>query len=537
MVSVGAMNSRTSWIVATVVVSIGILIGWWLGQSASQTGDSGQEIVQRDRPIQKLPSNERSRIPKIQKHPTGKAAFDLDAVDAGAIQGQRWLKFSDRDSMERFLSSLEGTGISLLGSIDALNALRIGFSDLNGLTGLLDGSEESGYIFPVTVPDVGAVDDGAPGFGRSLLQWLGIEGSIEGAGAGISVAVLDTGVGESSVFSDNIRRLNLIDLPDDLADLNGHGTAVASLIASQLGLAPGASLLSIRVANDNGTSDSFTLAQGVIAAADAGVNIINISMGSSGNSSILRSAIEYAQATGAIIVASAGNEGASQVSYPAGYEGVIAVGAIDANGNHLNFSNSGDVSISAPGLSVFAATTGEQGVLFTGTSSSSPIVAAAIANVMQTQNISARQAFDLLVQNSNDSGAPGYDSALGAGYLDIGRIIRLSDPTATDAAIASNYVTQGSNGSVLQVTVQNRGNTTLVNAPVKVTTPSGVVTLNVATLPAGKSQTFDLPLRTATVQQGQEIRIDSSVSLSSGGSDLNPSNNRRIDVHIPADAP
>jgi len=531
------MNSRLPWITVTMVITIGMLIGWWLGQSASQTGDAGQEIGQRVRPEQRPPSHERSRIPKIQKLPTGKAPFDLDARDAGAVQGQRWLRFSDRDSMERFLSRLEGSGISVLGSIDPLNALRIGFSDLDGLSSLLDGSEESGYIFPVTVPDVGTVDEGALGFGRSLLQWLGLEGSNQGAGTGISVAVLDTGIGESSVFSGSIRRINLVDLPANMADLNGHGTAVGSLIASELGLAPGASLLSIRVANDNGTSDSFTLAQGVIAAADAGVNIINISMGSSGDSSILRSAIEYAQATGAIVVASAGNDGANYVSYPAAYNGVVSVGAVDANGSHLNFSNSGDVTISAPGLSVFAASPGDQGVLFTGTSSSAPIVSSAIAYVMQTQNVSAQQAINMLVQYSNDAGAPGTDPALGAGYLDIGRINRLGDPTATDAAIASNYVTEGTNGSVLQVTVQNRGNTTLVNAPVQVTTPSGLVTLNVATLPAGKSQTFELPLVTATVQQGQEIRIDSSVSLSSGGTDLNPSNNRRVDVYTPADAP
>ena len=531
------MTSRTPWIIVTVVVTIGLLIGWRLGSSASQSGSSDETITARERPPQRAPGHEQSRIPKLEKRPTGKAAFDLDAIEAGAIQGQRWLRFSDRESMQRFLDSLEGSGISVLGSLDALNALRIGFSDMSGLAALLDGSEENGYIFPVTVPDVGTVDEGAVGFGRSLLQWLGVEGSIDGAGAGVSIAVLDTGVGQSSVFSDEIRRLNLIDLPGDLSDLNGHGTAVASLIASELGLAPGASLLAIRVANDDGFSDSFTLAQGVIAAADAGVNLINISMGSSGDSSILRAAIEYAQATGAIIIASAGNDGAGSVAYPAGYEGVIAVGAVDANGNHLSFSNSGNVTLSAPGLSVYAATTNEQAVLFTGTSGSAPIVTGAIANVMQTQNVSAQQAVNLLIDNSNDSGAPGNDPALGQGYVDIGRINRLSDPTATDAAIASNYVVQGTNGSVVQVTVQNRGNTTLVNAPVQVSTPTGVVTLNIATLPAGKSQTFEVPLRTGSVQEGQEVRIDSSVSLSSGGTDLNPSNNRRVDVLIPADAP
>ncbi|MEP4079350.1 S8 family peptidase [Haloferula sp.] len=531
------MKSRGTWFIAAMVISVGILIGWWLGQSASETDGSETAIAERERPAQRAQKHEQSRVPKLQKYPTGRAAFDPDALDAGAIQGQRWLSFSDRESMERFLNSLEGTGIRVIGSIDALNALRISFLDSSGLLALLDGTEDSGYIFPVTVPDVGTVQDGAVGFGRSLLQWLGVDGDNGTAGTGIRVAVLDTGVGTHSAFADNIRRTNLIELPADLADLNGHGTAVASLIASELGLAPGASLLSIRVADDNGSSDSFTLAQGVIDAADAGVNIINISMGSSGNSTILRSAIEYAQEAGAVIVASAGNDGSSAVAYPAGYEGVIAVGAVDATGSHLNFSNSGDVTLSAPGLSVFSAYPNDQQVLFTGTSSSAPIVSGAIAYVMESQNVSAIQAVDMLIAYSNDSGAPGADPSLGEGYIDLGRIDRLNDLGVTDAAIASNYVTQGTNGDILQVTVENRGNTTLINAPVEVTTPTGVVTLNVATLPAGKSQTFDLPLLTSTVQEGQEIRIDSSVSLSDGGADLKPSNNRRVDIHIPADAP
>jgi hypothetical protein len=156
---------------------------------------------------------------------------------------------------------------------------------------------------------------------------------------------------------------------------------------------------------------------------------------------------------------------------------------------------------------------------------------------MGTQNVTAEKALNLLLTYSNDAGAPGYDGSIGQGYVDVGRILRLSDLSVTDAAIASNHVIQGTNGEILQVTVQNRGNTTLVNAPVRVTTPTGVINLNVATLPAGKSQTFEVPLRSGSLPQGQEIRIDSSVTLSSGGTDFKPSNNRRIDVHIPADAP
>ena len=63
-------------------------------------------------------------------------------------------------------------------------------------------------------------------------------------------------------------------------------------------MAPGASLLSIRVADDNGSSDTFTLAQGILNAVQAGASIINISLGSYGDSPVLSDAVQYALSKG-----------------------------------------------------------------------------------------------------------------------------------------------------------------------------------------------------------------------------------------------
>ncbi|MGY8688851.1 MAG: S8 family serine peptidase, partial [Verrucomicrobiales bacterium] len=129
-------------------------------------------------------------------------------------------------------------------------------------------------------------------------------------------------------------------------EINGHGTAVASVAAgthaAAPGVAPAAQVLSFRVADSDGNSDSFTLAQGILAAAEAGADVINISLGSTGDSGVVEEAVNKAMAAGSTIVAAAGNNGADSLSYPAAYEGVISVGSVDAAGQHLDFSNTAE---------------------------------------------------------------------------------------------------------------------------------------------------------------------------------------------------
>jgi hypothetical protein len=285
---------------------------------------------------------------------------------------------------------------------------------------------------------------------------------------------------------------------------------------------------SYRVADDNGQSDSFLLAQGILAAMDAGVDIINISMGSYGNSALLHDAVKTALDAGVKIFASGGNEGYTQVSYPAAYEGVVGVGAVDANGTYLPFSNSGSVSITAPGLDLLTAWTGGKTVYFTGTSASSPIGAGVTAAVMSQggPKLTSSTAYGKVTDYLNDAGAPGEDPYYGGGTVDLGRVFQAGVAGIPDAAIAANYVFTNSNGQTqLQVVVQNRGTTTLINAPVQVTTPAGTSTMNVSTLQPGDITTFTLPL---TITDAG-ARVQSQVS--SGTGDIKPSNNRRTDVY------
>jgi len=516
------MKSRRTAPILIAAVLGGGLAGWWLTRTTIPEEAPRPVTKQAAPPMLSDPAPKAS---KLGERKTGMVRV-ADAAEAGALQNQRSIRFSDRDAYERFLAAAKGKGIAILGSIDQLNALHVGFLSLDELNALLDGSEESGFIFPVSLPTpkTEGVQDGAVGFGESLLSWLGITGDNSSYGKGRKFAVLDTG--STLPGADN---RYLVDPPEDPADWNWHGTGVVDLI---LQIAPAADVISWRVANDKGQSNSFIIAQAIVAAVAAGAEAINISMGSYGNSPIMRDAVDVALEANVMIFASAGNEGYEQLAYPAAYEGVVGVGAVDANGTYLNFSNTGNVTMTAPGLDLVTAWTGGQSVYFSGTSASTPISLGVLAAAASHNgnHISMRQAYERVISNLNDAGAPGLDNYYGIGMVDLGRALQAGQTGITDAAIASNFVSTGNGGQPqLQVTVQNRGTTTLVNTPVEVTTPAGTTKLNITTLQAGHITTFNLPL---SLKDGSAV-VQSRVEVSGGNPDLKPSNNRRTDVYTP----
>jgi hypothetical protein len=471
----------------------------------------------------------------------GRSAVDLRpddaATEAGAIPGQRFLIFPDQAALERFLAQAKGKGIAILGRLDSVHALRVGFLRAVDLEALLAGNEKTGFLFPVLVPDLpqGGVQPGAVGLGSNLISWLGVEGYDRSTwGSGVTIAVLDTGVSGLAGLA-NVRQINLVDPPSELSELNAHGTAVASLV---LQVAPGADVLSIRVADDFGASNSWLLAQGILQAADLGARVINISMGSYGESAIVDNAIDYARSLGAVVVAAAGNEGIGQLSYPAAYDGVVSTGGVDASGDHLLFSNSGSsLSMVAPGYDINTTGTEGETLSFSGTSASSPIVAGALAATMSnpvTPNLSANDALAALESNLNESGPPGADPLHGGGTINLGRVMRRNTKDIVDAAVASHWVEENGNASSLRVTVQNQGTAPIYNADLKVTTHAGTTPISVGSLTAGQIRTYTVPIAS---DNGVPMTFRSTLTLSNGQSDVNPANNRRSDVYTPSQAP
>ncbi|MFI9330711.1 type VII secretion-associated serine protease mycosin [Kitasatospora sp. NPDC052868] len=191
-------------------------------------------------------------------------------------------------------------------------------------------------------------------------------------GDGVVVAVLDSGV--NSEHQDLIGQV----LPgadfsgaktDGRLDNEGHGTAMASLIAATghgsqaglMGLAPKAKILPVKLSSSDAAPDvqQSELRQAIRFAADHGAKVINMSLGGyAGTDTEMRAAIKYAVSKDIVVVASAGNSGdkASPVDYPAAFPGVMAVAAVDEQGKVWEKSSFGpETTIAAPGVQVYHA--------------------------------------------------------------------------------------------------------------------------------------------------------------------------------------
>ncbi|PAW60128.1 MAG: hypothetical protein B9S37_10760 [Verrucomicrobiia bacterium Tous-C3TDCM] len=528
---------RNIWIGSATLGAV--VVGWLLGR-ATWVDAQAQKVVQTPTALPAIVDRKWGKRTSENERLQG---FTIDdaALKEGALLGQRSLIFATSEDLAAFLKRA-GDKVKVLNRIDALNALRIGFGDLTDLDGLLDGSEDMGYIFPAYTPNPsgGVVQADAKPLGNRLLEWLGLGEFDASLGKGVKIAILDTGVVPHPAYGDGVNNIFLIDGALDYADWNGHGTAAASLILGDNqqvpGAAPGAELSSWVVADRDGVSNSALIAQAIVAAADAGNQIISISMGSYGDSSLLRAAVEYAQSKNAILVISSGNDGYGQSAYPAAYskdyQNVVPAVALDALNNHLLFSNQAQTNaLSAPGWGVNAAYPGDQMVSFSGTSASAPIIAGSIAAVMSAQNCNAQQALAAIYKYTNEAGAAGYDPYTGAGAVNIGRILQKNTSGIYDAAAASHLITPPRTGVAanVQVNIQNQGTATLTNVPVEVTTPSGTSILSVPSLGAGEVKSFTLSLPNATFANGASVSVSSSIKAT----DAVYKNNTRTTTYSP----
>jgi Subtilase family len=534
------MKSR--WIIYTLSSVIMMTLGYWLARTAMPTPVAKDSAP---KPSAKTALNHFAEedAPKFRRETRApKGEGDFEALKAGALLGQRTLVFKDQASLSAFLKRA-GDLVNILGQIDALHALRIGFSNYDDLASLLDGSEALSLIFPMNIPQPvnGTAQAGAVPLGAGLLDWLGVTGDNSGAGKGVLIAIIDTGVTTHKAFKGRISWLDLVALPADLSKQNGHGTAVASMIigTGELtpGVAPASSILSIRAVNDDGISDDYTIAQAIIAAVDGGAKFINISSGSQHDSSLIAQALAFAEGYGAIVIAAAGNNGAGKISYPAANQGVVPVGGVDALGNHLDFSNTGsDKVITAPGYGVNAAWTQDRAASVSGTSFSAPIVTGALAwikSVPGNESLTARQVVDVAYSYLNDSGAAGIDSVNGSGMLDLGRVANGTKRGVYDAAVASQRIlpaTANAPYGEVEILVQNRGTEPLINTRVMISTPNGQVRSNVTSLAVGAVQALRIPI---SQRDASQITYTSVVSLSNGLQDSKPSNDKRSDTYVP----
>ncbi|HEX5684641.1 MAG TPA: S8 family serine peptidase [Ideonella sp.] len=231
------------------------------------------------------------------------------------------------------------------------------------------------------------------------------------AGQGVTVGVVDTGVGPHEVLAISGGRNTTEEQPRRWRDWDGHGTHVAGVVAAtasewRRGEASHVQLHAYRIFEDGvEEASTFAIAAAIKQAALDGCDLVNLSIGGSTADGAVRDAVEQAWGLGCVCVAATGNDGRANVAYPARYPKAVAVSAIGlheswptgahldwtlsaAVGKHLGgkpsflakFSNRGDkVALTAPGVAIVSTIPNDRWGVMSGTSMATPVATGVLA--------------------------------------------------------------------------------------------------------------------------------------------------------------
>ena len=248
----------------------------------------------------------------------------------------------------------------------------------------------------------------------------------------IIVGVLDTGTDANHPdLAGKIIGEPGINTTDDI----GHGTEVSGMIAANTnnsegiaGIGWNTKILPIKITDEFGQAKVSTVVQALDEASSRGVKIVQISLSTNQFSQTLQDAIKEAQSRGILVVSTGGNTGIEELRYPASFDGVIGVGAVNQDKQKESYSTTGEhISLVAPGASIFTTTTGSSYSAVTGTSFSAPQVAGAAALVWSiAPGLSSDDVGTILFQSAEDLGSPGKDHYFGYGLLNIQRAVEMA---------------------------------------------------------------------------------------------------------------
>lgn len=256
----------------------------------------------------------------------------------------------------------------------------------------------------------------------------------------VLIAVLDTGVqlDHPDLKGKIAKGTNLVDEASPPDDDVGHGTHVSGIIAASVNNGEGVAGLSwynkvlpVKVLDSSGAGSTYSVAEGIIWATDHGAKVINMSLGNYAQAQFLHDAVKYAYDRDVVLVAASGNDNTERPGYPAAYPEVLAVASTDADGAKSSFSNFGDyIDVAAPGASIASTYPGSQYAALSGTSMSSPHVAA-LAGLIRSINpdLTNVEVMDILRKSARDLGAKGKDNNFGYGQIDVVRALEAAKQT------------------------------------------------------------------------------------------------------------
>ncbi|MED4865331.1 S8 family serine peptidase [Bacillus subtilis] len=254
----------------------------------------------------------------------------------------------------------------------------------------------------------------------------------------IKIAVIDSGISPHDDLS-IAGGYSAVSYTSSYKDDNGHGTHVAGIIGAKHngygidGIAPEAQIYAVKALDQNGSGDLQSLLQGIDWSIANGMDIVNMSLGTTSDSKILHDAVNKAYEQGVLLVAASGNDGNGKpVNYPAAYSSVVAVSATNEKNQLASFSTTGDeVEFSAPGTNITSTYLNQYYATGSGTSQATPHAAAMFALLKQRDpaetNVQLREE---MRRNIVDLGTAGRDQQFGYGLIQY-------KAQATDSAYAA----------------------------------------------------------------------------------------------------
>ncbi|HTO68830.1 MAG TPA: S8 family serine peptidase [Myxococcota bacterium] len=305
-----------------------------------------------------------------------------------------------------------------------------------------------------------------------------------------------------------------------------HGTHVAGTIAAATnngigvaGIAWGSKVMPVRVLGLNGGT-LYDVMQGVRFAAglpnDSGTlpahraDVINLSLAGGGFDAATNALFQQIHDAGVFVVAAAGNDASNEPTYPADYDGVISVAAVDLNRNPAPYSNfNADVDIAAPGgdttvdrnadgwadgvLSTLADDSASpitfDYVFYQGTSMATPHVSGVLALMRSVSPALMPADVDTLLAQgklTDDLGTPGWDAATGWGLIDARAAVVAAGAPDTSPVTSLSVSPSGLNFGLaldtLDLTVANASSDALSVSSVAVQNPAGAPWLAVSTV-------------------------------------------------------
>jgi hypothetical protein len=215
---------------------------------------------------------------------------------------------------------------------------------------------------------------------------------------GVVIGLVDTAVQMQQGFNQySLPPLTVVGQPNEPADQPAHGTMMFEDLLQGMADAP-SKILPVDVYPSGSGTTTYQVIQGIVAAINSGANVINLSLGGTGDSATLDSLIQQGEQKGILFVAASGNTPGVTTTYPAAYPGVLAVTASDPNGQLASYADDGTfVRAMEPGTSIVYLN--GQAWEAEGTSTATAFATAAIAQIVNQQHIPVQQAVTQFIQS------------------------------------------------------------------------------------------------------------------------------------------